>query len=196
MKEGYIPKEERKNILLLCDDIRMHSGVATMAREIVVGTAHKYNWFNVGAAIQHPESGKILDLSADVNKQLGIEDSDIKVMPNNGYGDATLLRKLTKQFNFDGIFIFTDPRYWEWLFRIEREIRSKMPIFYLNIWDDYPTPLYNKQYYKSVDALMAISKQTANINKLVLGDFAKDKGIRYFSLTQEIFIESMYLIQY
>ena len=189
MKEGYIPKEERKNILLLCDDIRMHSGVATMAREIVVGTAHRYNWFNVGAAIQHPEAGKILDLSADVNKQVGIEDSDIKVMPNNGYGDSSLLRKLTKQFDFDGIFIFTDPRYWEWLFRIEREIRSKMPIFYLNIWDDYPTPLYNKQYYKSVDALMAISKQTANINKLVLEDFAKDKTIRYVphGINEEVF---------
>jgi len=179
MKEGYIPKGDRKNILLLCDDIRMHSGVATMAREFVVGTAHKYNWFNVGAAIKHPEAGKILDLSADVNKNIGIEDADVKVMPNNGYGDSTLLRSLLKQFKFDGIFIFTDPRYWEWLFRIEREIRTKMPIFYLNIWDDYPTPLYNKQYYRSVDLLMAISKQTANINRLVLGEEAKNKTIKY-----------------
>ena len=179
VKEGYIPKGERKNILLLCDDIRMHSGIATMAREFVVGTAHRYNWFNVGAAIQHPDAGKILDLSADVNKTLGLEDSDIKVMPNNGYGDTTLLRNLIKQFKFDAIFIFTDPRYWEWLFRVEREIRTKMPIFYLNIWDDYPTPLYNKQYYRSVDLLMAISKQTANINRLVLGKEAKDKIVRY-----------------
>jgi len=179
MKEGYIPKEERKNILLLCDDIRMHSGVATMAKEIVIGTAHKYNWFNVGAAIKHPESGKILDVSADINKQLGIEDADVKVMPNNGYGDSSLVRRLNSQFKFDAIFIFTDPRYWEWLFRIEREIRTKIPIFYLNIWDDYPAPLYNRQYYKSVDLLMAISKQTANINRLVLGEDAKDKVINY-----------------
>lgn len=179
MKEGYISKEERKNILLLCDDIRMHSGVATMAREIVVGTAHQYNWFNVGAAINHPEAGKVLDLSADVNKQLGIEDADVKVMPNNGYGDSTLLRNLLKQFDFDAIFIFTDPRYWEWLFRIEREVRTKIPIFYLNIWDDYPAPLYNKQYYRSVDLLMAISKQTANINRLVLGNEADNKIIKY-----------------
>lgn len=179
MKEGYIPKGDRKNILLLCDDIRMHSGVATMAREFVVGTAHKYNWFNVGAAVSHPEKGKVLDISSDVNKFALIEDADVKVMPNNGYGDSTLLRSLIKQFKFDGIFIFTDPRYWEWLFRIEREIRTKMPIFYLNIWDDYPTPLYNKQYYRSVDLLMAISKQTANINRLVLGQEAKNKIIKY-----------------
>ena len=36
MIEGYIPKADRKKILLLCDDIRMHSGIATMAREFVV----------------------------------------------------------------------------------------------------------------------------------------------------------------
>jgi len=40
---GYIKKEERKNILLLCDDIRMHSGIATMAKEFVVGSADRYN---------------------------------------------------------------------------------------------------------------------------------------------------------
>ena len=48
--EGYIPKADRKKILLLCDDIRMHSGIATMAREFVLGNGHRYNWYNVGAA--------------------------------------------------------------------------------------------------------------------------------------------------
>jgi hypothetical protein len=38
MKEGYIEQADRKKILLIADDIRMHSGVATMAREIVTGT--------------------------------------------------------------------------------------------------------------------------------------------------------------
>lgn len=187
--EGYIPKEERKNILLLCDDIRMHSGIATMAREFVVGTAQRYNWFNVGAGINHPEAGKVLDISADVNKRLGIGDADVKVMPNNGYGDAMMLRNLSKAFKFDAIFIFTDPRYWEWLFQIEREVRTKMPIFYLNIWDEYPTPLYNKNYYRSVDLLMSISKQTKNINELVLGEEAKDKVLRYVphGIDEEVF---------
>ena len=87
MKEKfrYLPKEERKNILLLCDDIRMHSGIATMAKEIVIGSAHHFNWFNVGAAINHPEAGKILDISGDVNNLTGITDADVKVLPNNGY---------------------------------------------------------------------------------------------------------------
>ncbi len=29
-----LPREKRKKILLICDDIRVHSGVATVAKEI------------------------------------------------------------------------------------------------------------------------------------------------------------------
>ena len=54
MKKGYIPKDQRKKILLMCDDIRTHSGIGTVAREIVVHTAHHFNFVNIGAAIQHP----------------------------------------------------------------------------------------------------------------------------------------------
>ena len=50
---------------------------------------------------------------------------------------------------------------------------------YLNIWDDYPAPLYNKAFYEGCDLLMGISQQTKNINQLVLGDKAKDKVLRY-----------------
>ena len=181
MKENfrYVKKEDRKKILLLCDDIRMHSGIATMAREIVMGTAHHFNWLNVGAAINHPDNGKGFDLSNDVNVSTGLEDSWVRVLGSNGYGDANLVRGLLKQEKPDAIFIFTDPRYWVWLFELEREIRNQIPIYYLNIWDDLPTPLYNKSYYESCDLLMAISKQTKNINEIVLGEEAKNKIIKY-----------------
>ena len=179
IKEGYIKKADRKTILLLCDDIRMNSGIATMAREFVIGTAHKYNWINLGAGINHPEKGKVFDLASDVNKKTGISDSDVRIIPNNGYGDAMLVRQLMNQFKPDAIFIFTDPRYWVWLFQIEREIRTSIPIMWLNIWDEYPAPKYNENYYDSVDLLMAISKQTLNINKLVLGEKADSKVLKY-----------------
>jgi hypothetical protein len=181
MKEKfrYVKKEDRKKILLLCDDIRMHSGIATMAREIVIGTSHHFNWINLGAAINHPEAGKGFDISPEVNNLAEIDDAWVRVLPNNGYGDAMQVRALIAQEKPDAIFIFTDPRYWVWLFEIEREIRNEIPIHYLNIWDDLPAPLYNKAYYESCDLLMAISKQTKNINKIVLGDKAKDKVIKY-----------------
>jgi glycosyltransferase involved in cell wall biosynthesis len=179
MKEGYIPKEQRKNILLLTDDIRLHSGVANVGKEIIIHSAHKYNWYNIGGAINHPELGKIFDLSEDINKVTGLTDSKVTVQPNNGYGEPQQIRELIKKEKIDAIFLITDPRYFTWLFQIENEIRKKVPIVYLNIWDDYPAPMYNKAYYESCDALLGISKQTVNINKLVLGEKAKGKIIDY-----------------
>ena len=79
-------KIQRKKILLMCDDIRTHSGIGTIAKEIVLHTAHHYNYVNLGAAIQHPEAGKRLDLSQDTNNQADIDDSSVIVVPNNGYG--------------------------------------------------------------------------------------------------------------
>ena len=65
-KFRYKEQKDRKKILLLGDDIRLHSGVATVAREIVVQTAHHFNWLTIGAAINHPENGKRFDISGDV----------------------------------------------------------------------------------------------------------------------------------
>ena len=181
MKEKfrYVKKEDRKKILLLCDDIRMHSGVATMAREIVVGTAHHFNWINIGGAIKHPDQGKRFDLSNDVNKENGIDDASVQLYATSGYGDQNFVRGVINQEKPDAVLLFTDPRYWTWMFDMEREIRKTTPIFYLNIWDDYPTPLYNRAYYESCDLLMSISKQTKNINELVLGAAAKGKTLTY-----------------
>jgi hypothetical protein len=176
---GYVPREKRKTILLLADDIRSHSGVGTIAKEMVVHTAHKFNWVQVGAAIKHPEAGKRASLSEETNKLLNIPDSSVIVYGNDGYGNPELIRQLIKHEKPDAILLITDPRYYTWLFMVENEIRTKIPIAYLNIWDDYPAPMYNKEYYKSCDLLMGISKQTVNINKLVLGEDAKDKIISY-----------------
>lgn len=179
MVEGYIPKSERKKILLLCDDIRMTSGISTMARELVVGTSHKYKWVNLGGAMNHPEQGKKMDISEDTNKYAGISDSEVHIYPVTGYGNPDIVRQLIAMEKPDAIMIFTDPRYWIWLFQMEHEIRQKIPIIYLNIWDDLPYPMYNKPYYQSCDALLAISKQTKNINRVVLGEEAKEKVIKY-----------------
>ena len=179
MKEGYIPREQRKKILLLSDDIRFTSGISTMAKEIVIGTAHRFNWVNLGAAIQHPEQGRKLDVCEDTNNIAGITDASVYIYPNSGYGNPDIIRQMIAMEKPDAIMFFTDPRYWIWLFQMEDEVRKKIPMIYLNIWDDLPAPLYNKPYYESCDALMAISKQTANINRMVLGDRAKDKVIKY-----------------
>jgi len=189
MKEGYLPKDQRKKILLITDDIRLPSGVGNIGKEIIIHTSHRYNWVNIGAAIGHPEAGKRFDVSGDTNNIARIEDSSVMIYPNNGYGDANLLRTIVNIEKPDAIMLITDPRYFTWLFSIENEVRKKLPIIYLNIWDDYPAPYYNKAFYESCDALLGISKQTVNINKLVLNDKAKNKIIEYVphGLNEEVF---------
>ena len=180
VKEGYIPKEQRKKILLLCDDIRMTSGISTMAREIVIGTAHRFNWVNIGGAITHPDKGKRFDLNDDTNNNTGIADASVYLYPVDGYGSPELIRQMMEIEKPDAIMMFTDPRYWIWLFQMEQEIRKHIPIIYLNIWDDLPYPMYNKAYYESCDTLFAISKQTENINHSVLGpELSAEKVIKY-----------------
>ncbi len=176
---AYLPQNERKKIMLICDDIRVHSGVATVAREMVLNTAQHFNWIQVAGALNHPDKGKKLDISQDTNLNTGLTDSSIAIYPVDGYGDANLIRQLIKIEKPDAVFLITDPRYFIWLFQIENEIRRKIPIVYLNIWDNYPAPMYNRPYYEACDALLGISKQTVNINKLVLGDKVKDKIIEY-----------------
>ena len=79
MKKNYIPQNQRKKILLLSDDIRTQSGVGNQAKEIVLNTAHHFNWVNLGGAVNHPDHGKGFDLSPDINKIAGLEDSYVKV---------------------------------------------------------------------------------------------------------------------
>lgn len=169
MKDTHIPKDQRKKILFLSDDMRVTSGVGVMSREIIEGTCHRYNWVQVGAGVQHPEAGKIVDISEAVAKETGVEDANVRIYPYNGYGDSRIIRYIMEHEKPDAILHFTDPRYFIWLYQMEHEIRQHIPIFYYNIWDSTPYPLYNREYYKSSDSLFAISKQTYNINKQVLG---------------------------
>jgi hypothetical protein len=60
------------------------------------------------------------------------------------------------------------PRYFEFLFAIENEIRKTCPIIYLNIWDDLPYPHWNAEFYASCDFIFNISKQTHNLVNIVL----------------------------
>ena len=157
----------KKKILLLSDDLRMASGIANMSKQLVLGTVDKYDWVQLGAAIKHPEAGKIFDLNEDVRKQTGVEDANVKIYPFDGYGNPDVIRQLLMMEKPDAILHFTDPRYWIWLYEIEHEIRQSVPLFFYHIWDDLPDPKYNRDYYESCDWIGCISKQTYGITKRV-----------------------------
>ncbi len=164
MKEkfSYLPQNQRKKIMLICDDIRVHSGVATVARELVINTCHHFNWINLGGGINHPDKGKRFDLSTDTNTNAGIDDSSIFLYPVEGYGDPDLIRQLIEIEKPDAIMLITDPRYFEWLFAIENEIRKQIPIIYLNIWDDYPVNMYTSSFFVVRNANKLYSQYSAS----------------------------------
>jgi len=154
---------KKKKILLLSDDLRMSSGIATVSKELVLGTLDKFHWVQLGAAVNHPEKGKEIDLGNDVRKTTGIKDASLKIIPWTGYGDANILRELIMRHQPDAILHFTDPRYWRWLYDMEAEVRQNIPILFYHIWDDLPDPDYNRNYYESCDWLGCISRQTYGI---------------------------------
>jgi glycosyltransferase involved in cell wall biosynthesis len=176
-------KENKKPlILLLSDDLRLHSGIATMSKEMVLHTAHKYDWLQVGAAVKHPDEGKFFDVSDDVNEELGIDHASVRIIPQSGYGNQDLIRQILINEDVKAILHFTDPRFWGWLYAMEDEIRKHVPILYLNIWDDLPDPMWNAPFYGSCDLLMSISKQTYGINKRVMekyGEHYDDWQMKY-----------------
>jgi len=155
----------KKKILLLSDDLRMSSGVGTMSKEFVLGTAHHYDWVQVGGAIKHPEAGKVVDMNKSIQEETGVKDASLTIYPISGYGSPEILREILNREKPDAILHYTDPRFWRWLYEMEHEVRQEMPIFYYNIWDDWPAPKYNEFYYECCDLIMNISKQTYAIVK-------------------------------
>lgn len=166
----------KKKILLLSDDLRIPSGVGTMSKALVESTIHKYDWVQIGGAIKHPEEGKVFDLCKSVQEQTGIEDAYCKLYAVSGYGNKETLRHVMKVEKPDAVLHFTDPRFWDWLYNMEHELRQEVPLMYLNIWDDLPYPHWNENFYESCDLLMAISKQTFNINRQVCRNKPRVEG--------------------
>ena len=161
----------------MSDDLRMHSGVATVSKDIVFESLNEYDWVQIGGAIKHPEVGKIIDMSKGLD-EFGIKNGYLKIYPVDGYGNEDILREVMEIEKPDAILHYTDPRFWIWFYNMESEIRREIPIFYYNIWDDLPDPQYNTNYYKSCDLLMAISKQTYGINRRLVPEY-KDWQVTY-----------------
>ncbi len=168
---------KKKKILLLSDDMRMHSGVARMSREVVINTLHKYDWVQVGGAIKHPEAGNRVEIQSDEHFTLP-KNASCVIYPVDGYGNDQILRYMLEVEKPDAILHFTDPRFWGWLYNMEHEVRQNIPIMYYNIWDDLPDPHWNAKFYRCSNSLMSISKQTYGINKRLLPEY-EDWQLKY-----------------
>lgn len=171
----------KKKILLISDDIRSGSGVGNISKELILGTAHNYDWVQLATAFIHPQEGSILNVSKAIDTETGIEGSNIELIPcsNKTSTDLKFVVNAIDLKNPDLILLFGDPHLFRALLKSNKVIREKTPIAYLNIWDNLPVPKFNKEVYESVDILLPISRLTEYINKEILEELPEKPGIHY-----------------
>ena len=151
---------EKKKIFVIADHPLTPSGVGTQTRyfiEALLKTG-RYKFICFGGAIQHHSY-----------QPMKTEDwgDDWIIYPVDGYGNQDMVRSVLRTERPDLLWFMTDPRFWGWLWAIDNEIRTHIPMVYYHVWDNKPYPLYNRTCYESNDVIATISKLTDDIVKTV-----------------------------
>jgi len=148
--------KKKIKVLTISDHPLSPSGVGTQTKyfiEALLKTG-KFQFICLGGAVKHE--------NYDIQNISPYED-DWMVIPVNGYGDPEKIRSIIRNERPDMLWFMTDPRFYEWLWFIENEIRPLMPMVYYHVWDNYPAPIFNRPYYLSNDLIASISKVTHNV---------------------------------
>jgi glycosyltransferase involved in cell wall biosynthesis len=141
---------QKKTVLMLCDHPLASSGVATQSRWLINGLVETGKWkFKVfGGALKHDSYNQVT-----VNQ-------DFMIKPVDGFGTKELLRTALYQIKPDVLLLFTDPRFFTWVWEMEDEIHQICPIAYNHLWDNGPYPDCNDNYYESTDLINCINWPT------------------------------------
>lgn len=134
---------KKKKILVLSDHALSISGVGNQTRHLINGLLAKggYTFRQFGAAIKHSSYDTIV-----VNE-------DFIIKPIDGFGNRDLIRVTLATEKPDILLIFTDPRFFTWLFEMEDEIHQICPIAWWHVWDNYPAPEFNRPFYEGTDLI-------------------------------------------
>ncbi len=141
---------KKKKILMFCDHPLSTSGVGIQARYLINGLLEtgQYSFRCFGAAMKHT--------NYDVIK---VSD-DFIVKPIDGFGDTDMLRLALATERPDALFLFTDPRFFMYMWEMEDEIHQICPIVYWHVWDNGPFPEYNDVLYQGTDLINCHSHKT------------------------------------
>ncbi len=153
----------KKKILVLSDHPLSPSGVGTQTKYMIEALLKtgRYQFLCLGGAIKHHDYRP--------TKVEGWGDDWI-IFPVDGYGNHEQIRSLLQREKPDALWFMTDPRFYEWLWEIENEIRANVPMMYYHVWDNFPYPQFNAKYYNSNDMVVCISKVTHEILQNVAPD--------------------------
>jgi glycosyltransferase involved in cell wall biosynthesis len=147
---------QKKKILVISDHALSTSGVGTQTRHLITGLIekNKYTFRQFGAAMKH----------SDYRTMVVSEDFIIK--PIDGFGDRDLIRVTLATEKPDAILIFTDPRFFIWLFEMIDEVHQVCPIAWWHVWDNDPSPTFNNVMYDGTDLINCHSYHTyQNVSK-------------------------------
>ena len=139
---------EKRKILMLSDHALSTSGVGCQSRFLIEGLIKKGCWSvrQFGAAMKHD------------NYEVVTVNPDFVIKPIDGFGNRQLLLETLAVEKPDLILIFTDPRFFIWLWEIEDEIRRVCPIAYWHVWDNLP-------FYEATDLINCHSHLTYEMLK-------------------------------
>lgn len=151
--------QERKKLLFISDHPLISSGVGNQAKYLIEGLLEtgKYKFLCFGGAIKHPS----YNVQHVCPEKFG--DGNWLILPVDGHGDKDKLRNVLQYERPDAVIIFTDPRFFYWVWEMEDEIRSVCPLLYWHVWDNDPMPTYNRVFYDSTDHVVALSLKTFGI---------------------------------
>lgn len=152
--------QKKIKIFTISDHPFSPSGVGTQTKHMIDGLykTGRYQFACFGGAMKHP------DYRPQRHQDYG---EDLIVHPVDGYGTQDQVRQALDLHKPDILWFMTDPRFYEWLWDIEDEIRQKVPMVYYHVWDNYPYPKFNRSYYLSNDVVCTISKLTDDIVRTV-----------------------------
>ena len=140
----------KKKVIVLSDHALSTSGVGTQTRHLINGMISKGEWTfrQFGAAIKHSDYRTI-----SVNE-------DFIIKPIDGFGNRDLIRLTLATEKPDLLLIFTDPRFFTWLFEMEDEVHQVCPIAWWHVWDNEPYPAFNDYIYNATDLINCHSHHT------------------------------------
>ena len=148
--------EKKIKVLTLSDHPLSPSGVGTQTKyfiEALLKTG-KFQFVCFGGAMKHQDyKAQKIDPYGD----------DWIVIPIDGYGDPEKLRAAIRSEKPDIVWFMTDPRFYEWLWFMENEVRPLAPMVYYHVWDNHPAPMFNRPFYLSNDLIVSISKVTRDV---------------------------------
>tara|TARA_R110000824_G_scaffold158681_1_gene332665 strand:+ start:97 stop:1365 length:1269 start_codon:yes stop_codon:yes gene_type:complete len=150
----------KKKILVLSDHPMSPSGVGTQTKYMIEALLKtgRYQFVCLGGAMKHA------DYTPQKVEPWG---DDFRIFPVDGYGNHEIIRSVLQKERPDALWFMTDPRFYGWLWEIENEVRANLPMVYYHVWDNFPPPKFNADFYNSNDVVACISKVTHEVVKAV-----------------------------